>query len=514
MDNLENNKRIAKNTLYMYLRMLLTMTVSLYTVRVVLNTLGQVDYGVYQVIAGVVSMFVFLSASMAQASQRFLSFALGQGDEERLKKTFANTQILYLLLTAILLVLLGTVGTYYVYNHLSIPPERVEAARWVFYFAVLSFIVNVSVAPYIASILSHEDMHVYATLSIADAVLKLAIVYLLTLISWDTLKLFSVLMFGVAIIIAIVYISYCKVRYKECQFSLRLDKSLIKEMLGYTGWSVFGSFTVVMSMQAVTILLNQFFNPIVVTARAIAMQISSAVSGLSGNFSASLTPPIVKSYAQNNLGQFYSLVLKGTKVTYYLMLIIVLPIFYALPLILNLWLGDSPQETVLFVRLTLVKSLIDSVSFPIMASARATGKIRLYELSLGSILLLDFAICWLVVWLGAAAYSVFIVAIGAATLMFFVRFFIVRHLTKLSFRRFLKGTLIPAFLVTLLSVAISYLFVNYFTQNLILTVWAMLAIMVITGILIYSIGINSVERAIVNKVVRKNYTKMQNIIRK
>jgi O-antigen/teichoic acid export membrane protein len=484
--------------------MLLTMVVSLYTVRVVLNTLGQVDYGVYQVIAGVVSMFAFLSGSMAQASQRFLSFAIGQGDSEKLQKTFANTQILYLLLAAILLVLLGTFGTYYVYNHLVIPPERVEAARWIFYFAGLTFLINISVSPYTASILAHEDMRVYAILSIADAVLKLVAAYLLTLFVWDKLKLYSVLMLGMALIIAFVYIAYCKVRYKECKFSLKWDKSLIKEMLGFTGWSVFGSFTVVMSLQAVTILLNQFFNPVVVTARAIAMQINGVVSGFSSGFNASLTPPIVKSYAKNDMNRFYSLVLKGTKVTYYLMFIIVLPIFYALPLILTLWLKNSPpQETVLFVRLALIKTLIDSVSFPIMASVRATGKVRLYELSLGSILLLDFAVCWLVVWLGAAAYSVFIVAIGAAALMFFVRFFIVRYLTGLSFRKFMKGTIIPAFFVTLLAVATSYLFVDCFSQGLIPSILAMGVIVTITGTLIYFIGINKVERAMVNKVVRK-----------
>jgi O-antigen/teichoic acid export membrane protein len=502
--NSNNNKRIAKNTLMLYIRTLLTMVVSLYTVRVVLDVLGQVDYGVYQAIAGVVTFFAFLSNSMAQASQRFLSFAIGQDDTERLHKTFANTQIIYLLIAVILVVLLETVGTYFVYNHLLVPPERVEAVRWVFHFAVFSFMASISVAPYTAAILAHEDMHVYAYLSIADAVLKLVAVFLLTFFSWDKLKLYSVLTLGMTLIIALVFVFYCRVRYRECKSGLSLDKALIKEMLGFTGWSVFGSFTVMMSGQAVTILLNQFFNPVVVAARAIAMQISSVVSSFSANFNGSLTPPIVKSYAQNDLEHFYSLILKGTKITYYLMLIIVLPIFYALPQILTLWLKNPPQDTVLFVRLTLIKALIDSVSYPIMASARATGKVRVYELSLGSILLLDFVICWLAVRLGAAAFSVFVVAIGAATLMFFVRFAIVRHLTGLSFRKFLKTTIIPAFFVTLLSVTASYLFVDYFSQGLIPTILAMSTIVAITGALIYFIGINRTEKAMVNNFVRKS----------
>jgi O-antigen/teichoic acid export membrane protein len=480
------------------------MAVSLYTVRVVLSTLGEIDYGIYQTVGGVVSLFLFLSTSMAQASQRFLSFALGENNFDKLQKTFSNTQIIYLLIALILVILLETIGTYYVYNHLIIPPDRVEAARWVFHFFVLSFFISFNVTPYTSMIFAHEDMYVYAYLSISESILKLVVIFFLTFFSFDKLQLYSVLMFGVSVFIAIFYVMFCQIRYKECKLILVWDKKIIKEMLEFVGWSTFGSFAIAISTQAITILLNQMFTPVVVAARAVAMQIGMAVSSFSTSFSASLTPPIVKSYARKETNQFYTLVLKGTKVTYYLMLIIVLPVFHTLPLILALWLQNPPPNTLIFVRLILIKVLIDSVSFPLMDAARATGKIRLYELSLGSILILDFIVAWLVVGLGAEVYFVFIVEIGAALIMFFVRFVIVRYLTGLSFRNFLRETLIPTFLVTFLAIIVSYFFVNYFFPGLILTI---LAIVAITGVLIYFIGINNVERVMVNNALKKGIRK-------
>jgi O-antigen/teichoic acid export membrane protein len=284
LSSTENNKRIAKNTLMLYFRMLLIMGVSLYTVRIVLNTLGVEDYGIYNVVGGIVVMFSFLSNTMASASQRFFAFELGRKDYDQLKKTFSMTVTIYLIIAVIILILAETLGLWFLNTQLSIPVERMETANWVYQFTIFSFMMTMLTVPYNAAIVAHERMNVYAYVSIVEAFLKLLIVYILVLFSYDKLKLYAILMFGVTTFITLIYRTYCKRQFQECSYNFYWEKPLFKELIGYSGWNLFGAIAGILNNQGINILLNIFFGPIVNAARAIAYQVNTAVNQFVTNF--------------------------------------------------------------------------------------------------------------------------------------------------------------------------------------------------------------------------------------
>ena len=292
-----STKRIAKNTLMLYFRQILIMLVSLYTVRVVLNTLGAEDYGIYNVVAGVVTMFSFLSGAMATASQRYFSSEMGRGNAAGLQKVFSVTMTIYVLLALVIVVLAETVGLWFVNTRLVIPAQRMTAARWIYQFAILSFMVTLLTTPYMASIIAHENMSVYAYVSIAEAALKLGIVFVLRVLPYDKLIVYGVLLFAVSFINTALYRGYCKRKYEECVFHPVWDRDMFHEICGFTGWSLFGTFTSMARTQAVTILVNQFFTPAVVAARSVSTQVTNALNVFSSNFNTSLYAPIVKEYA-------------------------------------------------------------------------------------------------------------------------------------------------------------------------------------------------------------------------
>ncbi|WP_273212141.1 lipopolysaccharide biosynthesis protein [Runella zeae] len=456
-----NNKRIAQNTLMLYFRQILILLVSLYTVRVVLEVLGVEDYGIYNVVGGIVSFFTFLSGTMASATQRFFSFALGEKDFEKLKKTFIVNCIIYSAIAVIALILLETVGLWFVSEKLRVPSERISAVFWIYHFAVLTFICTIIATPFMAIIIAHEDMQIYAYVSIIEAILKLVVVFLLVYLPWDKLELYGMLLFAVSIIIASTYLIICIKKYKECQFrKFYWDKGLLREIVGFTGWTLFGQITTVARNQAVTILLNQAFNPVVVAARAIATTIASQINVFSNNFNVGLYPPIIKSYAADNKQEMFSLIFRGSKITFFLMWVFALPFFLEMNTILALWLKNPPPHTILFTRLALIESLINALTLPIATAARAPGKMKFYELTLGCIQIAIFVSSWIVLLLGGAAYAVFVIAIIANLIMFIVRLLIVRRLIGLLLRPYFSQVVVPVFIVgfssALFSSAIHY----------------------------------------------------------
>jgi O-antigen/teichoic acid export membrane protein len=496
-----NNRRIAKNTLYLYFRMLLTMGVSLYTSRVVLNTLGIQDYGIYNVVGGVIGFFAFLSSSMTGASQRFFSFALGKGDKEQLENTFATTLIIYIFIIIIATVLLETLGLWFLYEKLKIPTERVFAARWTYQFSVIAFVVSILRIPFNSLIVAHEDMKIYAYVSIADAVAKLGMVFVLVFVSWDKLILYSILMCLIIIIFTVVYIVICRKKYEETKFRRYFDKRMFNEMFAFTGWSLFGSITVVLKNQAVTILLNQFFNPVIVAARAIADQINAQAGSFAGNFNTSLYPPIIKSYAAGEIKQMFRLIFKGSKITYFLMFVFTLPLVLEMPVVLKIWLKNPPEWAALFSQLTMITLLIDSVSFPLMTTARATGKVKLYELTLGSIFIVSFLVSWMVLYLGMPAYSVILVAIGTNIVMFFARLLMIRYLTHLSVKTYFKQVVFPMTMVTLCATAFSYLVKYLLPEGYIYSFIVIVVSVILVAISMYFIGLNKLERTKVQSII-------------
>lgn len=460
-------KRIAKNTLMLYFRQILIMIVSLYTVRVVLNTLGAEDYGIYNVVAGVVTMFSFLSSSMATASQRYFSFALGQNDSEQLKKYFSMSFTIYCLIALIVLVLAETVGLWFVTQKLVIPVERQTAAFWIYQASVFSMICTILTVPFMASIIAHEDMNIYAYVSIIEVVLKLGIVFLLPLFAIDKLIFYGLLMAGVVFINTAIYRTICVKKYVECKFSFFWEKSLFKELVSYTGWNMFGSAVGVFKNQIVNIILNQFFNPVVNAARGIAAQVNSAVNSFAQNFSTAVKPQIIKNYASGEKEKMLQLMFRSCKATFLLMFVFALPLILEMPYVLKLWLKNVPEYAVLFTILALVDALIDTISYPLMAAAQATGKIKLYQAVVGGVLLLNAPIAFVVLTFGAAPYSVFIVSISITFIAFIVRLFILKRLIDFSFWQFIGKVFLPVVFCALISFVIPYLVRNMMNSGFI-----------------------------------------------
>jgi O-antigen/teichoic acid export membrane protein len=389
---MSNTQRIAKNTLMLYFRQILIMLVSLYTVRVVLNTLGAEDYGIYNVVAGVVTMFGFLSGSMATASQRYFAFELGREDYEQLQKTFSLSFLIYMLIAIVVLLLAETIGLWFVNNKLIIPQDRMGSARWIYQCSIISFIFTILTAPYMAAIIAHEDMNIYATVSIVEVVLKLGIVFLLSRIPIDKLQLYGTLLCVVTIINTGIYRGVCKGKYQECRFQFYWNKALFKELISFTGLNLFGTIAWVFKNQILTILLNQFFSPLVVAARGIASTVNSAVASFSQNFSSALRPQIIKSYATDHKTELMLLVSFGSKITYFLMYLFILPLILELPAVFSLWIKNVPEYAVVFTRLILIDALIESISYPIASLLQATGKIRLYQSLAGGFMLLNLPV--------------------------------------------------------------------------------------------------------------------------
>ncbi|WP_237134322.1 MATE family efflux transporter [Pseudohongiella sp. O18] len=502
--SVSRNKRIAKNTLLLYFRQLLILFVSLYTVRVVLDVLGIENYGLFSVVAGLIALSGFLSGSLASATQRFFSYALGKKDKDALKKTFTTNILLYVMISIVAVIVLETAGLWFVNNQLEVPQQRIDEVRTLYQYSIIGFVASIFTSPFIAILIAHEDMRIYAYTSIVDVCVKLGVVFLLEYLPGDKLPLYGLLLACVACANAIVYILICLYKYEECQIKeFHWDSKLIKEILGFTSWTVFGQFTSVIRTHAVTVLLNQSFNPIVVASRTIAINVASRINLFSSNFNTGLYPPIVKSYAAGNIQDMFSLVSNGSKITFFLLWLFALPMIVEMDYILGIWLAEVPDHAVLFTQLALIESIIMSLSLPLTTAARATGKMRLYEVSLGSIQIGLFLTAWLVLTYGAPAYSVFLVAISANVLMFVVRLYIVERITGLSMRRYLITVLVPVagiVLTTLLPVVT----LSYFWPGDFLFVIALfICSMCLSIASMYYIGLDKNHRSMALNLVKK-----------
>jgi len=506
----ERNKRIAKNTLSLYSRQLLILFVSLYTVRIVLDELGVEDYGIYGAVGGLVALSAFLPGSLAQATQRFFSYALGEQNDERLKKIFSVNLIIYVSVALIVYVILQTLGAWFVNTQLSVPTGRFEAVQVLYFFASLTFLVSVVVSPFMAIIMAHEDMKLYAYVSIFEAFLKLGIVFLLQYIAWDRLELYGFLVFVVEGITAAIYIGVCLYRYDECQFrEIYWDFSLFREIFSFTGWTVFGQISNVARTHAITLLLNQSFTPAVVAARTISVQISSRANMFSGNFNASLYPPIIKCYAANERQEMYALITGGSKITFFLLWVFALPMMIEMKLLLGFWLTTVPSDAVLFSQLALVEALVLSVSLPLTVAARAPGKMKFYELTLGTIQLGIFFSAWAIIATGAPAFSVFIIAILANILMFGVRLFLVNRLIGFPAAVFLKLNALPIFAIVLVTSLPVYILSQLLPEGFFWSGLLIISCFVLSTIAIYFIGFDKEWRLKVKTTIRSRVFKLK-----
>lgn len=492
-------KRMAKNAGMLYFRMLLTMAVTLYTSRVVLQTLGVDDFGIYSVVVGFVTMLGFLNSAMSSATQRFLSFELGKPGDKDMRGIFSMSLNIHVLIAVFVLVLGETVGLWFVKTQMTIPADRMLAAEWVFHFALLSFMVTIVSVPYNALIIAHERMSVFAWVSIIDVTLKLLIVFMLSWFGMDKLILYAVLSLAVVFIVFMVYRSYCKIRFKESRFRLYWDKKLFNIMLSYTGWNLWGNIAAVMSGQGVNVLLNIFFGPSVNAARAIAMQVSAALNSFVQNLQAAINPQIIKSYAADDMTYMHRLVCYGAKYNFFVLFILSMPVLINTEIILKTWLGTVPEYTVIFLQLTIANILIDSISAPLMTSAQATGKIRLYQSVVGGILLLNVPFSYFSLKAGGVPYTVVYVGIAASILAFLARLIIIKHIINFPINLFFKKAVFRGILVTITTVTIYKIIhhilqvpLNFLVESTIVTLCLLLSI--------YMFGLEKKERSfILNK---------------
>jgi O-antigen/teichoic acid export membrane protein len=473
------------------------MLVSLYTVRVVLNTLGAEDYGIYSVVAGAVTMFGLLTGSMANATQRYFSFEIGRENFERLRRIFSISLMIYVLIALIVLLLGETLGLWLVQHKLIIPPERKNAALWVYHFSVISFLFTILTAPYMAVITAHEDMNIYAYVSIADVILNLGAVFLLQFILLDKLQLYGILMCSVKCVTTAVYRTICVKKYRECKFRLYWDKHLFKELASFAGWNIFGASSGIFKLHAVNILLNQFFNPIVVAARGISSQVNTAASSLAHNFFTAIRPQIIKVYAAEERERMFRLMYGGVKAIFFLMYLFILPMVLETPAILYLWLKNPPDYSVWFIRLTLIDTLIESTSNPITAAAHATGKIKLFYFLLSGILLLNLPCSWIVLKMGCSAYSVMIARIILTATAFIVRLLLLKRLIALSIMNFFAKVLLPLFFVSVISLILPLILSMFLYESFLRLCMVCAASVISVCLCMYFVGLNNTERQII-----------------
>lgn len=502
-DQSANNKRIAKNTLLLYVRMLFGMLVSLYTSRVILNTLGVEDYGIYNVVGGVITMFAFLNSAMSSATSRYITFEIGKGDMDRLKRVFSTSLQIHAVISMIIVILGETVGLWFLINELVIPESRMDAAMWVYQCSVVSCVVGIMSVPYNADIIAHEKMSAFAYISVLETILKLLIVYILMVAPFDKLKIHSVLMLSVGLLIRYIYTRYCHKYFEESHYIHHIDKPLLKEMSSFAGWSFWGNLAGILYGQGLNMMLNIFFGPIVNAARGIATQIQGVVQQFVGNFQMALNPQITKTYAIGELEKMHSLMFRSARFSFLLLFFLSLPIMLETNYILTLWLGVVPENTVIFTRIIIAISLIYTTANPCIIANQATGKVKVYQAVVGGLLLLILPISYIVLKMGAPAYSVFIVHFCVESVAQFARMYMLRNMIDLPVVLYLRNIYLPILGAVVLSVILPVFVYNNMQEGIIrfLLVGITCVVSVTTASLF--IGMTRNERSfLINKSLR------------
>lgn len=459
-DNQQANKRIAKNTLMMYIRMFFTMAVSLFTSRVILQTLGVTDYGINNVVGGVVAMFGFLNGAMASATQRYLNVDIAKGDIEHLKVSFRTAMQIHVLIALAIFVLAETVGLWFVVYKLVIPADRMFAAMWVYQFSIIASMVGIISLPYNADIIAHERMGAFAYISIMDAVLKLLIVYMLVISPFDKLITYSALFLCVNLLDRFIYNFYCKRHFEEVNFSLKIDRPLFKEMSSFAGWSLWGNIAWVLFTQGLNMLLNMFFGPAVNAARGIAVQVQNVIQGFVANVQIAVNPQITKSYAQKDLPRMHKLMFASSKFCFYLLFLIVLPLSFEAQFVLHVWLGIVPDHTVWFLRLIMFIMLTETLANPYIVANQATGKVKVYQAVCGGLLLMIVPVAYIVLKLGGDPESVYVVHGCIAIITQITRVYMMRNLIDLPMMTYFKKVVVPILLVAAAAFVLPFILHN------------------------------------------------------
>jgi len=469
------NKRIVKNTLYLYLRMMFSMGVGLYTSRVVLATLGVEDFGIYNVVGGVVGIFSFLKASMSSASSRFLTFSLGKDDREGFQKTFSASLTIHFLIAFVIFVLAETAGLWFLENKLVIAPERMNAARIVYQLSIFNVMATIIQTPYNATIIAHERMNIFAFIEILNVCLKLGIVFLLLISQWDKLIVYAVLMFVVTCLITGIYRLYCIKQFKECKYQYEWNKNVIHPMLTFSGWDLLGNGAYIGATQGVNILLNLFFGVLVNAAYGVSVQVNTAIASFVRNFQMAVTPQIVKLYAAEKIKELHSLIFENAKLSFSLMWLFLLPVSLHLESILQIWLVEVPEYTALFCRLVLIQTLINCVQRPFVMTIHATGRMKTFQLSTGTVVLSVLPVSYFFLKAGGAPHIPFLVYIVTSAIELLVEVYLLKRWINLSLISLFKTVFIPILLIIVCTLIVSIL-VSYYLPFLLAAFLSVLSV--------------------------------------
>lgn len=494
----DNTKRIARNTILLYFRTLFTMVVTLYTSRVILNTLGVDDYGIYNVVGGFVAMFAVLSSSLSNAISRFLTYELGHGDKNKLNLIFCTGVNIQIGMSLLIVVVCEAIGIWFLNYEMSIPTERIYAANWVLQLCMLTFCINLISVPYNAAIIAHEKMDAYAYISILEVLLTLGVVYLLVISPIDKLIAYSILLFFVKLLIRFIYGIYCGRNFEECKYHLVFEKSILKEMSGFAGWNFFGNAAYLFNTQGVNMLMNIFFGVAVNAARGVAAQVDAAVKMFVGNFMTAVNPQITKSYASGDLSYMHMLIYRSSKLSGYLLLYFAIPVLLEADEILYLWLKNVPDCTAVFLKILIVTSFFDTVfSSPMVTAVNATGKIKKYQIIMTLVGCLVFPVSWIVFKMGGSAWTTYVVYGIIYFVLVFIRLFLLRGLINLDPFDFIKKVMLPYIPVVCLSVVAPLLSTILLEQNVLRLLVTCIVSVVSTTTIVYTLGLTKSERALI-----------------
>lgn len=484
------------------MRMLVVMAISLYTSRIILQVLGASDYGIYNVVGGIVTMMGFINGALGASTSRFLTYSLGSGDRKLIENTFSASLNLHIVVAALVLLIGETVGLWFLYEKLVIPDERMSAAFWVYQFSIITTMVNFTQVPYKATLIAHENMSIYAYVGLYEAFSKLLIVYLINISPIDNLIFYALLLMLNTIGIRLFFRFYTARHYEECRFRIVKDRTLYKSLLKYSGWELFGGLAIVSQGQGINILLNMFFGPIVNSARAIAVQIQAAVMMFVSNFLTAVRPQVVKSMADGNPERMYRLTFYAARFGYLLMLALVLPLCFEMDFVLEIWLGDNvPEDTKVFAILVLITHLMETYHLAGLMPYHAIGKINVGNVAGGSLMILSLPISYVLLKMGFPAYSAFLTVFAVNFIQMIFGWWLIHHYEPYSYKQLIKDVYIPTIVITVLSMIVPFIIIHVMENGWMRFSVLLISTEVVILLLTYFYGLKKDERNKIKQVV-------------
>lgn len=503
----ENNKRIAKNTILLYVRTFVIQLIALYTSRKILEILGIEDFGIYNVVGSVVGMLAFLNGSMTVATARFLTIELGKKNFQAYNRVFSMAVIIHFVIALIILLAAETIGLWFVNSQLNIPAERMFATNCVYQTSILIVLINIIQTPYTASLTAHEHFNVYAYVNIGEAVLKLVVVFLLMLASWDKLVVYGILLMAVQLSSATIYRSYAIKHFQGCRFCWQWNRNIFRAMFGFTSWNMLGTLAWLFKDQGSNMLMNIFGNPMINAARGISCQVSGATKNLVSGFGTAVSPQLTKNYAADNQEGLHKLLMTSSKISYILLFIITLPILLELPYILDLWLVDVPEHAVLFTRIIMIEALCDPLGNPMITSLMATGNIRNYQIVVGGFMLLNLPISYVFLRMGLPIFVPLAVSLCISVFSLILRLYFCKMQIALSAMAYWNKVVCPIIFLTILSALCPIVVLNEMDEGFFRLIVTILTCFVSVTVCAYAIGLSNSERSIVNNLVKEQIQK-------